>query len=87
MLLKYMLFLSNDCRNAIEHPGEEHYRHLHTTNKTFSTKVWRHSNAREFMLSVGWVLLEDSVVLPSDNLLQDALVALTKTKRFACTCI
>ena len=43
------------ARNVEEYPGEERYRRLHTANKMFSQRVWRHELARDIMTAVGWV--------------------------------
>ncbi len=44
-------------RNVLDNPHEEHYKKIKTTNKSFSRKVWQHSQAKEFMLSSGWTLV------------------------------
>ncbi|XP_064404298.1 UBX domain-containing protein 6-like [Halichondria panicea] len=72
--------LTKIVQNALDHPGEERYRQLILSNKTVSTKVWKYVSAQEFMLAIGWVQIDGTIVLPSDDLLPDALIALAKAQ-------
>lgn len=67
-------------QNVLDHPAAENYRRLRTANKTFQQRVWRHSAAQELMAAIGWIEVEGDVVLPSDIVPQEAVIALTKLK-------
>ena len=76
--------LSKIIQNVLEHPTEEKYRQVKTTNKRFHQAVWRHSAAREFLTLVGWTVVksldEEKIVLQSDDHLQEASAALVRAK-------
>lgn len=67
-------------QNALDNPDVEQYRKIRMENTSFKQRVWRHPTAQQFLFSVGWVVVEDILVLPSDDLLQQALIELVKAK-------
>lgn len=48
-------------RNALDHPDVEQYHKIRTGNKVFSQRVWRHSPAQQFLLSIGWVVVSIAI--------------------------
>eukprot|EP00933_Yihiella_yeosuensis_P058069 TRINITY_DN5828_c1_g1_i1.p1 TRINITY_DN5828_c1_g1~~TRINITY_DN5828_c1_g1_i1.p1 ORF type:complete len:201 (+),score=53.94 TRINITY_DN5828_c1_g1_i1:94-696(+) len=52
--------------NIVEHPAEEKFRHLKTTNATLRSKVFDIPGATDFLESIGFRHQEDQLVLPSD---------------------
>ena len=77
--------LSKIIQNVLEHPSEEKYRQVKTTNKGFYQKVWRHSVAQEFLILVGWSLvngLEEKIIFQANELIQEALAALVRARLY-----
>ena len=49
--------------NIIQHPIDDKYHQIKLTNKTFSSKVWRHPACEELMKMSGWVVEDDNLKL------------------------
>jgi hypothetical protein len=46
--------LTRIVKNVVEHPGEEKYRRLKTTNEAFKAKVLAAKGGEEYLLAAGW---------------------------------
>eukprot|EP00054_Salpingoeca_dolichothecata_P002948 m.24618 g.24618 ORF g.24618 m.24618 type:complete len:192 (+) comp13413_c0_seq2:139-714(+) len=66
------------ARNVEKDPTEPKYRKINLSNDKFVARVWRHEVARNFLLASGWHEENGFLVLPSGQVMTEALVSLNR---------
>ncbi|KAK2170364.1 hypothetical protein LSH36_3g19111 [Paralvinella palmiformis] len=65
--------------NIQHNPADEKYRKIRKENKSFHSKVWRWESAQHFLYAVGWIDVDDSIVLTEVDNIPTAISLLEQT--------